>query len=122
MKHKRCISTAQTIIKIEDEYYGVLPTILGVDIGAILNKALGDVDPAVERSHMERSAVVVVSGMDEAAILLEELADRNGVVVVCVPQYEGGTAHFGLLLLLVLVRSRTTALSSRRVGRVGAHQ
>lgn len=109
-------------IKKEEDYYGVLPTILGVDIGAILNKALGDVDPAVERSHVERSAIIVVSGLDEAAILLEELADRNGVVVVCVPEYEGGTAHSGLLLLLVLVRSRSTALSSRRVGGVGAHQ
>ena len=49
--------------------YSVLPTILRVDIGAGLDKALGDeVDLVVEGGDVERSAVVVVSGLNEAAI------------------------------------------------------
>lgn len=96
---------------------------MGVDIGAVLNKAIGDVDPAVEGSHVERSAVVVVAGMDERAILLEELADGGDVVVVGVPEYERGTADAGLLLLLVLVGGRhRSAGASRGIGRAGAHE
>ena len=55
-------------MKIEEENYSVLPAILSVDIGAVIDKVLGDVDPAVEGGHVERSAVVVVSGLNEAAI------------------------------------------------------
>ncbi|KAM0955731.1 hypothetical protein ACFX2I_023997 [Malus domestica] len=86
----------------------VLPAILGVDIGTILNKALGDVDPAVERGDEERSAVVVVAGMDKGLILFEELANSDNVVVVGVLEYDGCAADSGLLLLLVLVGRENT--------------
>ena len=40
--------------------YGVLPSILSIDINAIVDQALRDFDPAVERHHVERRAIVVV--------------------------------------------------------------
>lgn len=81
----------------------VLPAILGVDVGAVLDQALGDVDPAVEGGDVERGAVVVIPSVDEGAILLEELPDGGDVVLVGVPEDEGRPADPGLLLLLLLV-------------------
>lgn len=88
----------------EDERrYRVLPAILGVDVGAVLDQAPGDVDPAVEGGDVERGAVVVIPSVDEGGILLEELADGADVVLVGVPQDEGRPADPGLLLPLLLV-------------------
>ena len=105
------------------EDYGVFPAILRVDIGAELDEAVGDVKPAVEGSHVERCAVVVISGLDEGGILLEELAHRSGVVLVGVPQYQGRAAHPSLLLLLLLVLVLGVGAAAAAAGRVaaGAH-
>lgn len=51
---------------------------------------------------MERGAIVVVAGVDEGLVLLEELADGGGVVLVGVPEDGGGPADSRFLPLLVL--------------------
>lgn len=88
-------------------YYGVFPAILRVDVGAELDETGGDVDPAVERRHVERRAVVVVSGLDERGILLEELPHSCGVVLVRVPEYQRRATHSLLLLLLLTAVAAT---------------
>ena len=73
------INTAKKKGKIDEEivkecffffFYGVLPSILSVDIGAIFDQALRDFDLAVERSHVERRAVVVVPSVHQSRIFL----------------------------------------------------
>lgn len=84
----------------------VLPTVLGIDVGAEFEEALGDVDPAVERGDVERGAVVVVAGVDEAGVFLQELPHRRRVVLVGVPQDQRRPAHPSLLPLLRRRRRR----------------
>ena len=116
-------------------FYGVLPSILSVDIGAIVDQALRDFDPAVERRHVERCAVVVVPSVHQRPIFLQKLPDCSGVVLVRVPENRRGPAHsrFLLLLLLLLQRRRHwrgasaanaadfAAGAVSAGGRVGAH-
>ena len=116
-------------------FYGVLPSILSVDIGAIVDQALRDFDPAVERRHVERRAVVVVPSVHQRPIFLQKLPDGSGVVLVRVPENRRGPAHsrFLLLLLLLLQRRRHwrgasaanaadfAAGAVSAGGRVGAH-
>lgn len=94
-------------------YYGVFPAILRVDVGAELDETGGDVDPAVERRHVERRAVVVVSGLDERGILLEELPHSCGVVLVRVPEYQRRATHSLLLLLLLTAVAAATTRTHR---------
>lgn len=87
--------------KQKQKQYGVFPAILGIDIGAKVEEAFGDVDPSVERGDVEGSPVVVISGGDERGVFLEELADGRGIVLVSVPEDKGGATHPRLLLVLV---------------------
>jgi len=66
----------------------VLPAGLGVDVGAVGDEALGDVVPSVERGDVERRAAVVVPGVDERGVLLQQLPHGADVVLVRVPQDE----------------------------------
>lgn len=53
---------------------------------------------------MERSTFVVIPGVNERRVLLQQLADGDVVVLVGVPKDEGGAADPGLLLLLIILR------------------
>lgn len=46
-----------------EKLYRIFPTIWGIDVGAVFKQTVGDVDPAVESSDVERSTVVVISGL-----------------------------------------------------------
>lgn len=85
----------------KQKQYGVFPAILGIDIGAKVEEAFGDVDPSVERGDVEGSPVVVISGGDERGVFLEELADGRAIVLVSVPEDKGRATHPRLLLVLV---------------------
>jgi len=76
----------------------VLPAVLGVDIGAVGDEALGDVVPAVERGDVERRAAVVVPGVDERGVLLQQLPHGADVVLVRVPQDERGAGDEALVV------------------------
>ena len=78
----------------------VLPSILSVDIGAILNQALCNFNPTMERRHMERRAVVVVPSMHQCLIFLQKLPDNSSVVLVRMLENRRGSAHSHFLLLL----------------------
>uniref|UniRef100_A0A7N2MXX5 Uncharacterized protein n=1 Tax=Quercus lobata TaxID=97700 RepID=A0A7N2MXX5_QUELO len=82
----------------------VLPSILSVDISAIVDQALRDFDPAVERRHVEWRAVVVVPSVHQRQIFLQKLPDGSGVVLVHVPENRRGPAHSRFLFLLRLRR------------------
>lgn len=81
--------------------YRILPAILGVDIGAVFEQALCNIDPAMERGDMEGSAHIIVPSLNKGAIFLEELADGGGVVLMSVPEYERSPADPSLLFLLI---------------------
>jgi hypothetical protein len=76
----------------------VLPAVLGVDVGAVGDEALGDVVPAVERGDVERRAAVVVPGVDERGVLLQQLPHGADVVLVRVPQDERGAGDEALVV------------------------
>lgn len=76
----------------------VLPSVLGVDVGAVGDEALGDVVPAVERGDVERRAAVVVPGVDERGVLLQQLPHGADVVLVRVPQDERGAGDEALVV------------------------
>lgn len=95
--------------KSETGNYSVFPTILSVDVGAELDQAFGDVDPAMEGSDVERGAVVVVSGFDKGGIFLKKLPHRRGVVLVGVPENQRGAAHPRLLILTVAAAAAAAA-------------
>lgn len=78
---------------------------MGIDVGAKLDEALGYPDPTVERRDVERGSFVVVVGIDEVRVLLEELTHGGDVVLVGVPEDERRPADPRLLLLLLLARS-----------------
>ena len=76
-------------------FNGVLPSILSVDIDAILDQALRDFDLAVEWR-----AIVVVPSVHQCLIFLQKLSDSSSVVLVHVPENQRGSAHSRFLLLL----------------------
>lgn len=81
-----CVMVRGAISTYNQVAHRVVPSVLGIDVGAILEEAPADVDPAVERRDMERGTAIVVAGVDEAAIFLEELPHGGGIVLVGVPQ------------------------------------
>ena len=76
-------------------FNSVLPLILSVDIGAILDQELCNFDPAVEWR-----VVVVVPSVHQRPIFLQKLPNSSSVVLVRMLENRRGLAHSHFLLLL----------------------
>lgn len=81
-------------------YYRVFPAILRINVGIVLNQAFSDFDPSMKRGNVKPSPIIIISGLNQRPIFLQQLPDRNWIVLVSVPLYQRRPAHFSLIPLL----------------------